>query len=675
MVTDKLDNLCVNSIRFLAADAVQAANSGHPGMPLGAAPMAYTLWSRYLKFNPSDPGWFDRDRFVLSAGHGSALLYAMLHLFGYDLPLAEIKNFRQWGSKTPGHPEYGMTPGVEATTGPLGQGIANAVGMAIAETHLAARYNRPNFDIVDHYTYAICGDGDLMEGISYEACSLAGHLKLEKLILLYDSNDISIEGSTGLAFTENVRKRFEAFGWGTHFVADGNDLEAISSAIQNARNETGKPSLIEIKTEIGYGAPNKQGKASAHGEPLGEEELDLTRENLGWPHERFHLPKEAMERFARFKNRGEQTRKRWQEMSDKYSRKYPEYAGELTRLIDGKLPLDIQKALPRFNTDDGPIATRAVSGKCLNTAAGLIPELFGGSADLAPSNKTIINDSENYSAENRTARNFRFGVREHAMGAIMNGLSLHGGIRPYGGTFLIFSDYMKPAIRLAALSRLPIIYVFTHDSLGVGEDGPTHQPVEQLAGLRAIPNLTVIRPADANETVLAWEYALARKNGPTALILTRQKLPVIDPEEYPAVSDGLTRGAYCLSDSQPGEKPDLILAATGSEVSLALEVQKVLKEQGINSSVHSCPSWEVYGEQSESYRKEQFPEVTPVVSLEAGVTVGWRKYFEDTGSAVGVDKFGASAPGGLVLDKYGFNVDNIVVIIQAILNKKVRSRE
>ncbi len=653
----KIDQLCINTIRFMAADAVQRANSGHPGLPMGAAAMAYTLWTRYLKFNPSDPKWFNRDRFVLSAGHGSMLLYSLLHLTGFDLPLEQIENFRQWQSATPGHPEYGHTPGVEATTGPLGQGIANAVGMAIAESRLAALFNRRNLNIIDHHTYVLCGDGDLMEGISSEACSLAGHLKLGKLIVLYDSNGISIEGRTSLAFTENVRRRFDAFGWQTGFVSDGNDVEAVSAAIQNARNEKSRPSLIEIKTHIGFGAPHKQDTASAHGEPLGEEELELARENLGWSKERFHIPVEALTQFRRSVKRGEHYQNEWDELYAGYRRAFPDEAAELDRLIAGKLPRGWRKKLPVFSPDNGPLATRAASGKYLNKIAGSIPELFGGSADLAPSNKTMIDGEKDYSADNRSGRNMHFGVREHAMGAILNGLALHGGIRPYGGTFLIFSDYMKPSIRLAALSGLPVIYVFTHDSLGVGEDGPTHQPVEQLAGLRAIPNLAVIRPADANETALAWSAALEAQDRPTALVLTRQKLPVMDLEEYPALRDGFSKGAYILSDCK--DTPELIIVASGSEVSLALEAQKKLAAGGKRIRVISLPCQAFFDSQDDNYKNSLFPEDIPVLAIEAGSPVGWKSFVKDDIEVIAVDKFGASAPGKTVLHEYGFNVDNI----------------
>jgi len=653
----KIDQLCINTIRFLAADAVQAANSGHPGLPMGAAAAAYTLWTRFLKFNPSDPKWFNRDRFVLSAGHGSMLLYALLHLTGYDLPLEQLKNFRQWQSATPGHPEYGHTPGVEATTGPLGQGIANAVGMAIAESRLAARFNRRNLSLIDHHTYVLCSDGDLMEGISSEASSLAGHLKLGRLIVLYDSNDISIEGRTSLAFTENVRKRFEAFAWHTQFVSDGNDVEAVSASIQNARNEASRPSLIEIKTHIGYGSPHKQDKASAHGEPLGEEELEKTRENLGWPKERFHIPREAREQFQRSLGRGTHYQTEWNQLYDRYKNTYPDEAAELDRLTAGKLPKGWRKNLPGFAPDDGPIATRAASGKCLNTIEDTIPELFGGSADLAPSNKTLIANEEDFSADNRNGRNMHFGVREHAMGAILNGLALHGGIRPYGGTFLIFSDYMKPAIRLAALSKLPVIYVFTHDSLGVGEDGPTHQPVEQLAGLRAIPNLAVIRPADANETSLAWEAALASTDHPTALVLTRQKLPVLNDEKFPALKDGLFKGAYLLSDCD--SEPELIMVASGSEVSLSLEAKERLSADRIQIRVVSIPCQFYFESQDEKYKQELFPDNVPILAIEAGSPVGWKSYVKDEIETIAVEKFGASAPGKKVLEEYGFSVDNI----------------
>lgn len=667
--TRNIDELCINTIRFLSADAVQKANSGHPGLPMGAAAAAYTLWTRFLKFNPSDPKWFDRDRFVLSAGHGSMLLYSLLHLTGYDLSLDEIKNFRQWGSRTPGHPEYGMTPGVEATTGPLGQGIGNAVGMALAETWLAERFNRPKFNLVDHYTYVLCSDGDLMEGVASEASSLAGHLKLGKLIVLYDSNRISIDGPTDLSFSEKVRMRFDAYGWHTQDVADGNDIDAVAEAIQNARNEKSRPSLIEVHTHIGFGSPNKQDKASAHGEPLGEEELELTREKLGWPKERFHIPDEALAKFRKCGEKGIDRQQEWNSLYQRYKSELSEDAKEFQRVVSGELPNGWDNRLPVFGKNDGPEATRNISGKCLNAAAGVIPELIGGSADLAPSNKTLIKDSTDFSGTDRKGRNLRFGVREHGMGAILNGMAYHGGVRPYGGTFLIFSDYMKPSIRLAGLSHLPVIYVFTHDSLGVGEDGPTHQPVEQLVGLRSIPNLAVIRPADANETVLAWKAALEAKDHPTALILSRQNLPVLDFENYPEVRDGLKKGGYVVSEAKTAGTFDLIIAASGSEVHPAIEAKKKLEGEGLSVRVVSFPCREVFEKQSQEYKESVFIPGVPILAVEAGSSIGWKSYVGAGVECIGVDRFGASAPGKSVLEKYGFNSENIYNTAKEILKR------
>ncbi|MFH1488589.1 MAG: transketolase, partial [Pseudomonadota bacterium] len=621
-----MDNLCVNTIRMLSADCVQRANSGHPGMPMGAAPMAYVLWTRFLRHNPRNPGWPDRDRFVLSAGHGSMLIYSLLHLTGYDLPLEELKNFRQWGSKTPGHPEYPHTPGVETTTGPLGQGFANGVGLAIAERFLAARFNRPGHEIVNHYTYGIVSDGDLMEGVTHEAASLAGHLKLGKLIYLYDDNHISIEGSTDLAFTENRTARFEAYGWHVQQVDDGNDLPALERALEAAREETDRPSFIAVRTHIGYGSPNKQDTPGAHGEPLGPEELKLTKENLEWPLEpECHIPGEALDHFRKALEKGKALEQEWTVRFDAYQKAEPQPAREWKAWLEGKLPEDWSREIPSFPPDAKGAATRATSGTVLNAIAPSLPNLIGGSADLAPSNKTMIKGAETFQAGRYDGRNFHFGVREHGMGSILNGMALHGGLIPYGGTFLIFSDYMRPAIRLAALMGLQVIYVFTHDSIGLGEDGPTHQPIEQLAALRAIPNLTVIRPCDANETAEAWRSALERKGGPVALALTRQGVPTLDRATF-ASAEGLHRGAYILREPANG-KPDIILMASGSEVHIAIEASGILDEKGISARVVSVPSWELFDGQPAAYKEEVFPPAVEArVVIEAGATQGWDRY-------------------------------------------------
>lgn len=657
---DPLDDLCINTIRMLAVDAVQKANSGHPGMPMGAAAMAYVLWPRFLKHNPGNPLWPDRDRFVLSAGHGSMLLYGLLYLTGYDLSLEDLKAFRQWGSKTPGHPEYGHTPGVETTTGPLGQGFANGVGLAMAERFLAARFNRPDFPIVDHYTYAIVSDGDLMEGVSHEAASLAGHLQLGKLIYLYDDNHISIEGSTDLAFTENRLARFSAYGWQVQKVDDGNDLKAIAEAIRQAQTETARPSLIAVRSCIGCGSPNKQDTAGVHGEPLGIEEIRLTKENLGWPLEpAFHVPEEALAFFRQSVGTGEKREKEWQKLFAAYEKAYPEEAEAFNQIMAGKLPKGWDREIPIFPTDPKGTATRAASGTVLNAIAANVPHLMGGSADLAPSNKTMIKDTKDFQAGSYDQRNIHFGVREHGMGSIMNGLALHGGIIPYGGTFLIFSDYMRPAIRLAAMMGLKVIYVFTHDSIGLGEDGPTHQPVEQLAALRAIPNLTVIRPADANETAEAWKMALEIESGPVALVLTRQNLPTMD-RTVMATAANLAKGAYILHKTGD-QKPDVLLMATGSEVPIAIEAGEKLKKRGVYSWVINMPSWELFDRQSREYRNQVLPpEVKTRVAIEAGSPFGWHRYVGEKGAVIGLDHFGASAPYKTLYEKFGLTADQVV---------------
>jgi transketolase len=665
----KLDDLCINTIRMLSAECVEKANSGHPGMPMGAAAMSYVLWTKFLKHNPRHPAWFNRDRFVLSAGHGSMLLYSLLHLTGYDLPLSELLNFRQWGSKTPGHPEYGLTPGVETTTGPLGQGFANGVGMAMAEHFLAATFNRPGYEIVDHFTYAIVSDGDLMEGISQEAASLAGHLGLGKLIYLYDDNHISIEGSTDLAFTEKRTARFEAYGWHVQQVEDGNDLEAIEKAVTAAQKEVRKPSFIAVRTHIGYGSPNKQDKASAHGEPLGEEELKLTKKKLGWPLEpAFFVPDEALKAFRAALEQGKAEEARWVAVFDGYRKAYPDQAKELDHWMKGDLPEGWEKDIPGFPADPKGSATRAASGNILNALAKRIKNLVGGSADLAPSTKTLIKDEGDFESEHFGQRNLHFGVREHAMGGILNGMALHGGLIPYGGTFLIFSDYMRPAIRLAALMHLKVIYVFTHDSIGLGEDGPTHQPVEQLAALRAIPNLTVIRPCDASETAEAWRLALNHRNGPVALVLTRQSVPVLDRSVF-APAAGLQLGAYVLADSPKGN-PDLLLIASGSEVHIAIQAAVMLEQKGISSRLVSMPSWELFDEQPESYRRQVFPpEIKARIGVEAGRSQYWWRYVGERGDVVGIDHFGASAPYKILYEKFGLTADRVVEKALKLLGK------
>jgi transketolase len=665
----ELDQLCINTLRTLAMDAVQKANSGHPGMPMGAAPMAYILWTRFLKHNPANPHWPNRDRFVLSAGHGSMLLYGLLHLTGYDLPLEELQNFRQWGSRTPGHPEHGLTPGVETTTGPLGQGFANGVGMAIAERFLAERFNRPGHTVVDHTTYAIVSDGDLMEGVASEAASLAGHLRLGKLIYLYDDNHISIEGSTDLAFTEDVECRFQAYGWHVQRVDDGNDLATITAAIEAAQAATEQPSLIMVRTHIAYGSPGKQDTAEAHGAPLGEEEVRRTKENLGWPPEPpFYIPDEVLLRFREAVDRGQAWEAEWQARFEAYAAEYPQLAAEWQTAMNGQLPVGWDADLPDFVPADGPLATRKASGQVLNAIAPYLPTLLGGSADLAPSNNTLLKQYESISSDDFSGRNLHFGVREHAMGSITNGMALHGGLIPYTGTFLVFSDYMRPPIRLAAMMGLPVVFIFTHDSAWLGEDGPTHQPIEQLAALRAIPNLIVLRPADAAETVEAWRVALAHRDGPVALALTRQKLPVLDRTEL-ADADGVARGAYVLADAE-GERPDILLIASGSEVHLALEAREQLAEQGVEARVVSMPSWELFDLQPPIYRDQVLsPTVTARLAIEAGVPQGWQRYVGTTGEVIGLDRFGASAPYKTLMEKFGFTAENIVSRALALLKQ------
>jgi len=667
--THELDTLCVNTIRTLAADAVQKANSGHPGMPMGTAPMAYALWARHLRFNPRNPEWADRDRFVLSAGHGSMLLYALLHLTGHDVSLDDIKNFRQWGSATPGHPEYGHTPGVETTTGPLGQGFGNGVGMAMVEAQLAAQFNRPGHEIVDHRTYVLAGDGDLMEGVQSEAASIAGHLGLHKLTVLYDDNRITIDGATDLTFSENVDQRYEAYGWHVQFVEDGTDVDAIAAAIAIAGEETSRPSLIRVRTNIGYGSPNRQDSSKSHGEPLGEEELRLTKENLGWPADSsFEVPEPVAERLGVAVESGAQLEAAWSARFDAYAAAHPEAAAELDRRLRGRFPEGWENQLPEFGAGDGPIATRAASGKALNAAAGVLPELTGGSADLAGSNKTDIVGEADFSRHAYDARNIRFGIREHGMGAILNGMALHGGVIPYGGTFLVFSDYMRPSIRLAALMGQRVVYVYTHDSIGVGEDGPTHQPVEQVASLRVIPNLVVLRPADANETSAAWRIALTRTSGPTALVLTRQKLPILEGRENLAGPDSVASGAYVLADNADGEDPSIILMATGSEVHVALEAWERLVADGIRARLVSMPSWELFEERDQAYKDKVLPpNVETRLAVEAGCSFGWWRYVGFGGEVIAIDRFGASAPGPTNMEKFGFAPDHIEERARALL--------
>jgi transketolase len=653
-----IDNLCVNTIRALSMDAVQAAKSGHPGAPMGLAAAAYVLWTRVLNHNPKDPEWANRDRFVLSGGHASMLLYSLLYLSGYKVSLSEIKNFRQWGSKTPGHPEYGHTLGVETTTGPLGQGFTNAVGMAMAESHLGAVFNRGNQKIVDHNTYVMCGDGDLMEGIASEAASLAGHLGLGKLICLYDDNQISIEGSTELAFTENVAARFRAYRWHVLRVSDGNDLLAIQKALKDAQAEMSKPSLIILRTHIAYGSPNKQDSHEAHGAPLGEEEVRLTKENLGLPMNRkFYVPDKALKVFRKCVDRGRKAQATWQKNFNAYARKHPELAKDWQTSISGRLRLGWDAKIPKFS-EGKPLATRAASGQVLNALAEKLPTLMGGSADLAPSNNTLIKSSSDFQSDSYAGRNIRFGVREHAMGAILSGMALHKGVRPYGGTFLVFADYCRPAIRLAALMKLPVIYVFTHDSVAVGEDGPTHQPVEHLAALRAIPGLTVIRPADATETAAAWRVAIKTVNAPVALILSRQSLPVLNRKQYPSAV-ALAKGAYVLAD--PDGPPDAVLIGSGSEVHCCLEAQGLLAKKGVAARVVSMPSWELFERTTQKYKdKVLLPKVTAKVAIEAGINMGWERYVGDRGAVIGINRFGASAPGATVMKKYGIKAPTIV---------------
>jgi transketolase len=696
-VTTELDQLCINTIRALAIDAVQKAESGHPGLPLGAAPMAYVLWTRFMRYNPKNPKWENRDRFLLSAGHGCMLLYSLLHLTGYDLSLDEIKNFRQWGSKTPGHPEYGLTPGVEITTGPLGQGFANGVGMAMGAAHLAAKFNQRDFPLIDHYVYSIVSDGDLMEGVASEAASLAGHLKLGKLIYLYDDNHVTIEGFTDLAFSESVSKRFEAYGWHTSTVEDGNDLDAIDAAIRDAQSVADQPSLISVKTTIGYGMPTA-GTRKAHSDAPGEEAVRETKRHLGWPEDKqFYVPDEALAHFRAATERGAQLEREWNELVKNYQAKHPELGSMWNTMMKGELPKDWETHLPTFE-DAKPVATRVASGQVINALAPHLPMLIGGSADLGVSNNTDIKDSGSFEAGSYDGRIIHFGVREHAMGATLTGMALSGGLIPYGGTFMTFSDYMRPSIRLAALSEVQVIYVFTHDSIGLGEDGPTHQPIEHLAALRAIPHLFVVRPADVHEVREAWRLAILRRHAPTALALTRQKVPLIDRKVH-ASAEGLRRGGYVLAEARPrgpqsgspagvrrsgraqdergtgptvregsAGTPKLILIATGSEVSLALEARDQLQKDGIATRVVSMPCTELFEEQAQDYRDEILPpSITARLAIEAGVRQGWDRYVGQKGDVICLDRFGASAPGDVAMKNLGFNVNNVVARARALL--------
>lgn len=686
--TQTLEDLCINTIRFLSADAVQKANSGHPGMPMGAAAMAYTLWTKFLKFNPQDPHWFDRDRFVLSAGHGSMLLYSLLHLTGYDLPLEELQRFRQWGSKTPGHPERGHTVGVEVATGPLGQGFSNGVGMAIAEAWLAARYNRPGHNIIDHFIYSICGDGDLMEGVTQEAASLAGHLRLGKLVYLYDQNLISLAGGTNLTFTEDVGKRFDGYGWHTQHVADGNDTEVVAKAIENARNEVTRPSLILVRTHIGYGSPKKQDTFEAHGNPLGEEELLAAKKALGWAsEEKFYLPKDAVDFFRKVGGKGKSVQSDWDKRFAAYKSAFPKEAAELENAIAGKLPADWKKDLPKWKPDDKPLATRAAGGQVMNAIAKYIPNLIGGSADLNPSTNTALKGEGDFQPTEfvgpnaqgavggvwgYAGRNIAFGVREHAMGAAVNGMAAHGGVLPYSATFLVFSDYMKPSVRLGSLSGLKVFYIFTHDSVGVGEDGPTHEPIEQLAGLRAIPGLNVMRPADATETSEAWAVAVEH-DGPTLFAFSRQNLPHLDRSKAGKID--VSKGAYTLVEAEGG-KPDVILIGAGSEVSLCVKAAEKLTDYGVKARVVSMPSWYLFDRQDAAYRESILPkDIRKRLTLEAGATLGWERYAGCEGITVGIDHFGASAPGDEIMKHFGFTAERVTSDALRLLGKNAEAEK
>ena len=685
----ELDRLSINTIRFLSVDAVQKANSGHPGLPLGAAAFAYVLWTRFLKHNPANPMWFDRDRFILSAGHGSMLLYSLLHLSGYALSLDQIKQFRQWGSMAPGHPERGLTPGVEVTTGPLGQGFGNGVGMAMAEAFFSARYNRPGHRIIDHHTYCLAGDGDLMEGVASEAASLAGHLRLGKFICLYDNNHITLSAATDVTFTEDVNKRFKAYGWHTQIVADGNDLEAVDAAIQAAKRNRTKPSLILIQTHLGYGSPHKQDTFEAHGSPLGEEEVRLTKQKLGWPLEpAFYIPEAALAHFRKAVEKGGLDETAWEKRFSAYALAYPDLAEELHHVIQAELPDGWDLDIPEFAPDAKGMATRVASGKVMNAIATRLPTFMGGSADLDPSTYTALNGKGDFGSPAETindlqgsegggwgysGRNLHFGVREHGMGAMLNGLAAHGGTLPFGATFLIFSDYMRPPMRLAALMGVHVIYVFTHDSIALGEDGPTHQAVEQLLGLRSIPNMLVIRPADANETATAWRIAIEHQGGPVTLVLSRQNLPILDLQMHAQLPSGVRAGGYVLARQSGAGAADITLIATGSEVHLALAVRQQLETQAVRARVVSLPCWNLFDTQPDEYRNAVLPLNIPMLAIEAGIPLGWRPYVGAGIEVVGVDRFGASAPGNVVMDNYGFNVDNITRRALALIKQQKRA--
>jgi transketolase len=684
-----LDNLSINTIRFLSIDMIQKANSGHPGLPMGAAAFAYVLWTRFLKHNPSNPKWFDRDRFVLSAGHGSALLYSLLHLTGYNLPLDQLKQFRQWNSKTPGHPERGVTPGVEVTTGPLGQGFGNGVGLAMAEAFLSASYNRPGHKIIDHYTYGLVSDGDLMEGVAAEAASLAGHLRLGKLIYLYDNNHVTLSAATDLTFTEDVEKRFSAYGWQTQIVEDGNDLVAIEGAIKTAKRQKEKPSIILIHTHLGYGSPNKQDSFEAHGAPLGVEEVKLTKENLGWPLEpTFTIPEAVLAHFREAVEKGRQDETKWDKQFSAYAQAYPELAQDLHRMIQGELPEGWDVDIPAFPIDAKGMATRVASGKVMNAIASKLPTFIGGSADLDPSTHTALTGEGDFESPQETMNdaqgsvgggwrysgsNLHFGIREHGMGAILNGLAAHGGMIPFGSTFLIFSDYMRPPMRLAALMGLHVIYVFTHDSIALGEDGPTHEPVEQLLGLRSIPNLLVIRPADANETAAGWQIAIEHRGGPVALALTRQSLPILDLQKYPQIPLGVRSGGYVLEHASGDTLPDITLIATGSEVQLALAARGKLEDHDIRARVVSLPCWNLFDTQPVEYKEAVLPADVPILALEAGLSLGWRPYVGPGIEVIGVDRFGASAPGEIVMREYGFSVNHVIQRALAVVKQSKKA--
>ncbi|WP_404450151.1 transketolase [Sutcliffiella horikoshii] len=668
-MTQHIDQLSINTIRTLSIDAIEKANSGHPGMPMGAAPMGYSLWTRFMNHNPKNPNWFNRDRFVLSAGHGSMLLYSLLHLGGYDVSMNDLKEFRQWGSKTPGHPEFGHTPGVDATTGPLGQGIAMGVGMAMAERHLAATYNKEGMELVNHFTYSICGDGDLMEGVSGEAASLASHLKLGRFIVLYDSNDISLDGDLDRSFSESIETRFKGYGWQYIRVEDGNNLEEIAAAVEEAHGDLSRPTMIEVKTTIGYGSPNRAGKSDVHGAPLGSDELKLTKEAYKWTFEKdFHVPEEVYTHFREtVADKGAKVEAEWNEMFDAYKTKYPELGKQLESAMKGELPEGWDSEIPVYE-EGKSLASRASSGEVLNAIAKQVPYFFGGSADLAGSNKTNIKNEADFTAEDYSGRNIWFGVREFAMGAAMNGMALHGGLRVYGGTFFVFSDYLRPAIRLAALQQLPVTYVFTHDSIAVGEDGPTHEPIEQLPSLRAMPNLSVIRPADGNETAAAWKVALESEKTPTALVLTRQNLPTIKGTDETAL-EGVRKGAYVISKAGK-DTADALILATGSEVGLAIEAQQALQQDGIHVSVISMPSWDRFELQSQEYKNSVLPkDVKKRLGIEMATPLGWERYTGDEGDILAINGFGASAPGERIMKEYGFTTENVVARVKALLDK------